>query len=167
MEDRNEISLEGLKEIYKAQTEAYLDFNLALITIVSNQQELLSKVENLQDLSDTEFKNLVKEYYALEKLMTGFQNSQLFRDQNLNNTIEENTAQMSHFGAEFSNLKRDINTKIDSELVHIKDGIKDVKSLQWQIKNEWNKLKLSMGVVLLLLTLLQLFTGKGLMDFLK
>ena len=66
MEEKNELSLDQLKEIYKAQTEAYLDFNLALINILSNQKDLLSKIENLHGLSDAEFKNLIKEYYALE-----------------------------------------------------------------------------------------------------
>ncbi len=164
MEEKNDLSLEGLKEIYKAQTEAYLDFNLALITIVSNQQDILSKVENLHDLSDAEFKNLVKEYYALEKLLNSFQSIQSNRDENLSNTIEENTAQMSHFGAEFANLKKDINTKIDNELSDIKENIKSVKNLQWQIKNDWTKVKWSLGVAILLLTLFQLFTGRGIAD---
>ena len=62
MEEKNELSLDQLKEIYKAQTEAYLDFNLALINILSNQKDLLSKIENLHGLSDTEFKNLIKVY---------------------------------------------------------------------------------------------------------
>jgi hypothetical protein len=37
-----------------------MDFNLALINILSNQKDLLSKIENLHGLSDAEFKNLIK-----------------------------------------------------------------------------------------------------------
>jgi hypothetical protein len=36
----NEVGLEQLKNVYKAQTEAYLDFNMALINILTNQKEL-------------------------------------------------------------------------------------------------------------------------------
>ena len=68
MEEKNELSLDQLKEIYKAQTEAYLDFNLALINILSNQKDLLSKIENLHGLSDAEFKNLIKGEYKLYAL---------------------------------------------------------------------------------------------------
>ena len=56
----NEVSLEQLKSVYKAHTEAYLDFNMALINILSNQKEIINKVESLKVLSDEEFKNLSK-----------------------------------------------------------------------------------------------------------
>jgi len=46
----NEVGLEQLKNVYKAQTEAYLDFNMALINILTNQKELLVKVESLKIL---------------------------------------------------------------------------------------------------------------------
>ena len=61
----NEVSLEQLKSVYKAHTEAYLDFNMALINILSNQKEIINKVESLKVLSDEEFKNLSKEYAVL------------------------------------------------------------------------------------------------------
>jgi hypothetical protein len=69
----NEVSLEQLKSVYKAHTEAYLDFNMALINILSNQKEIINKVESLKVLSDEEFKNLSKEYAVLEKLFENFQ----------------------------------------------------------------------------------------------
>ena len=50
MEDED-LSIDQLKSVYKAQTEAYLDFNLALINLLSNQKELLLKVEGLNILS--------------------------------------------------------------------------------------------------------------------
>ena len=56
----NEVGLEQLKSVYKAQTEAYLDFNMALINILTNQKEILARVESLKTLSDDEFKKLSK-----------------------------------------------------------------------------------------------------------
>ena len=38
----NDVGLEQLKSVYKAQTEAYLDFNMALINILTNQKEIFS-----------------------------------------------------------------------------------------------------------------------------
>ena len=43
----NDIGLEQLKSVYKAHTEAYLDFNMALINILSNQKEIINKVIDL------------------------------------------------------------------------------------------------------------------------
>ena len=79
----NEVSLEQLKSVYKAHTEAYLDFNMALINILSNQKEIINKVESLKVLSDEEFKNLSKEYAVLEKLFENFQMTQTKRDADL------------------------------------------------------------------------------------
>ena len=74
MEDRD-ISIDQLKTVYKTQTEAYLEFNMALINLLSNQKEILSKVESLKVISEEEFKNLTKDYYALEKLFVNFHSS--------------------------------------------------------------------------------------------
>jgi hypothetical protein len=164
MEEKNELSLDQLKEIYKTQTEAYLDFNLALINILSNQKDLLSKIENLHGLSDAEFKNLIKEYYALEKLFVNFQNTQSIRDTELNTSVEENTAQMSHFGAEFANLKIDIVNKIDEDLSIIKTEIESLKNMHWDFKNLWNKFAWTIGGIIAFLSVIQLFTGKTLIQ---
>ena len=45
--EENEIGIEQLKTVYKAQTEAYLEFNMALINILSNQKDILTKVEKI------------------------------------------------------------------------------------------------------------------------
>ena len=126
--EENDLSMDQLRAVYKAQTEAYLDFNLALINILTKQNELLNKVENLEDITDAEFKNISREYYALEKIFTNFQSAQQIRDNELSNTVEENTAQMSHFGAEFANLKVDIVNKIDEDLSIIKTEIESFYS---------------------------------------
>ena len=76
----NEVGLEQLKSVYKAQTEAYLDFNMALINILTNQKEILARVESLKTLSDDEFKKLSKDCAVLEKLFENFQTAQVRRD---------------------------------------------------------------------------------------
>jgi hypothetical protein len=137
--EENDLSMDQLRAVYKAQTEAYLDFNLALINILTKQNELLNKVENLEDITDAEFKNISREYYALEKIFTNFQSAQQIRDNELSNTVEENTAQMSHFGAEFSNLKNEIITKLENELSIIGKDIKQLKTLHFDFETLFNK----------------------------
>ena len=150
--EENEIGIEQLKTVYKAQTEAYLEFNMALINILTNQKELLSKVEGLQILSDVEFKNLSKEYHALEKLFINFQNAQVLRD----NAIEGST---DDFKATITNFNEDING--------LKKDVEKLTSMHWDLKNTWNKLAWTIGGIIAFLTILQLVTGKGLVDLFK
>lgn len=150
--EENEIGIEQLKTVYKAQTEAYLEFNMALINILSNQKEILTKVESLKILSEDEFRNLSKEYHALEKLFVNFQNSQVLRDESLEGTTDD-------FKATITNFNEDINT--------LKTEVKKLTSMHWEIKNSWNKLAWTVGGILAFITTIQLLTGKGLIDLFK
>lgn len=151
MEDKD-VSLDQLKNVYKAQTEAYLEFNLALINIVSNQKDILAKVENLKLFSEDEMKSLSKEYYSLEKIFVNFQNTQLARDASLEKTNEDYEATISSFGADF---------------VKLKDDIDSLKKMFWEIRNAWNKGAWTVGGIVAFLTVVQLVSGKGLIDLFK
>jgi len=151
MEDKD-VSLDQLKNVYKAQTEAYLEFNMALINIVSNQKDIIAKVENLKLFSEDEMKSLSKEYYSLEKLFVNFQNTQLARDASLEKTNEDYEATISSFGADFVKLKEDIDS---------------LKKMFWEIRNAWNKGAWTIGGIVAFLTVVQLVSGKGLIDLFK
>ena len=148
----NEVGLEQLKNVYKAQTEAYLDFNMALINILTNQKELLGKVESLKILSDDEFKKLSKDYAVLEKLFENFQTAQVKRDTEIEEATIEYTAQISNFG---------------SDIEEVKSDIKSMKKIYWDVKNTINRIMWTIGGVIAFLTVVQLFTGKALTDFFK
>lgn len=150
--EEKDVSLEQLKNVYKAQTEAYLEFNMALINIVSNQKDILSKVENLKIFSEDEMKSLSKEYYSLEKLFINFQNTQLARDASLEKTNEDYEATISSFGADFVKLKEDIDS---------------LKTMFWDVKNAFNKAAWTIGGIVAFLTLMQLLTGRGIIDLIK
>ena len=148
----NDVGLEQLKSVYKAQTEAYLDFNMALINILTNQKEILSRVESLKILSDDEFKKLSKDYAILEKLFENFQTAQVRRDAEIEEATLEYTAQISDFG---------------SDIAEVKDDIKSMKKIYWDVKNTVNRIMWTIGGVIAFLTVLQLFTGKTISDFVK
>jgi virulence-associated protein VapD len=145
----NEVSLEQLKSVYKAHTEAYLDFNMALINILSNQKEIINKVESLKVLSDEEFKNLSKEYAVLEKLFENFQMTQTKRDADLEEATIEYTAQISNFGSDIEEMKTEL---------------KSMKKIYWDIRNNLSKVGWTIGGIITFLTALQLFTGKGIIQ---
>ena len=148
----NDIGLEQLKSVYKAHTEAYLDFNMALINILSNQKEIINKVETLKVISEEEFKNLSKEYAVLEKMFESFQSSQIKRDAELEEATIEYTAQISDFGGVVEEMREDV---------------KFIKKMYWDVKNTLNKVAWTVGGIIAFLTILQLVTGKGLVDFVK
>jgi seryl-tRNA synthetase len=148
----NDVGLEQLKSVYKAQTEAYLDFNMALINILTNQKEILARVESLKILSDDEFKKLSKDYAVLEKLFENFQTAQVKRDADIEEATLEYTAQISDFG---------------SDIAEVKDNIKSMKKIYWDVKNTVNRIMWTIGGVIAFLTVLQLFTGKTVSDFVK
>ena len=150
--EENEIGIEQLKTVYKAQTEAYLEFNMALINILSNQKDIITKVESLKVLSDEEFRNLSQEYYALEKLFVNFQNSQVLRDDSLEGTTDDFKATITNFNEAINSLKIEV---------------KKLTSMHWEIKNSWNKLAWTVGGILAFLTGMQVLTGKGLIDIFK
>jgi seryl-tRNA synthetase len=152
MQENNEVGLEQLKSVYKAHTEAYLDFNMALINIISNQKEIISKVETLKTISDEEFRNLAKEYAVLEKLFENFQATQLNRDNELEEAQVEYTAQISNFG---------------TDIEEVKSELKEMKKIYWDIRNNISKAWWTIGGVIAFLTALQLITGKGIVDFIK
>jgi len=148
----NEVGLEQLKSVYKAQTEAYLDFNMALINILTNQKEILARVESLKLLSEDEFKKLSKDYAVLEKMFENFQTAQIKRDADIEEATLEYTAQISDFGSDISEVKEDI---------------KSMKKIYWDVKNTINRIIWTIGGVIAFLTVLQLFTGKTVSDFVK
>ena len=148
----NEVGLEQLKSVYKAQTEAYLDFNMALINILTNQKEILTRVESLKILSEDEFKKLSKDYAVLERLFENFQTAQVRRDAEIEEATLEYTAQISDFG---------------SDIAEVKDDIKSMKKIYWDVKNTVNRIMWTIGGVIAFLTVLQLFTGKTISDFVK
>jgi seryl-tRNA synthetase len=148
----NEVGLEQLKSVYKAQTEAYLDFNMALINILTNQKEILTRVESLKILSEDEFKKLSKDYAVLERLFENFQSAQVKRDADIEEATLEYTAQISDFG---------------SDIAEVKDDIRSMKKIYWDVKNTINKIMWTIGGVIAFLTIVQLFTGKALTDFVK
>ena len=148
----NEVGLEQLKSVYKAQTEAYLDFNMALINILTNQKEILARVESLKILSEDEFKKLSKDYAVLERLFENFQTAQVKRDSDIEEATLEYTAQISDFGSDISEVKEDIRS---------------MKKIYWDVKNTINRIMWTIGGVIAFLTVLQLFTGKTVSDFVK
>jgi hypothetical protein len=52
-------------------------------------------------------------------------------------------------------------------LINLKNDVKKLTSLHWDIKNSWNKVAWTVGGIFAFLGIIQLFTGKGILDLIR
>jgi hypothetical protein len=148
MEDEEELSVSQFRAIQKAQTEAYLDFNFALQNVLKNQEDILETLTELKTNSDQEFRKIEKHYFALDKLFQNFQTLMTNRQEAFENSLEEYTAQISHFGAE------------------LETEIKTMKRYNFDMKNLLNRAVWVIGGIGAFLTFMNLLTGKSIKEML-
>jgi hypothetical protein len=166
MEQEEDISVSQLKTVYKAQTEAYLDFNLALIQVLTNQESIIKDLESLKKDHVKEFRELEKNYYAMKTLLENFQILINQKEQNIETAVEEYTAQISHFGAELENLKQEIDVLFKKEFDDMQQDITKIKKNQWDFKNIGIRAAWVVGSIVTFLTVVNLFTGKSVKELL-
>jgi predicted RNase H-like nuclease (RuvC/YqgF family) len=156
MEEKEELSVSQFKVIQKAQTEAYLDFNFALQNVLKNQDDILETLAELKDSSDDEFRSIEKHYFALDKMFQNFQTIMQSRQEAFENSLEEYTAQISHFGAELENTKIEITKLFKNDLDEIENEIKSMKRHNFDIKNLLNRAVWVIGGIGAFLTFMNL-----------
>ena len=127
MEEEEQLSVSQFKAIQKAQTEAYLDFNFALQNVLKNQEDILETLVELKSSSNTEFRSIEKYYFALDKMFQNFQSLMQSRQEAFENSLEEYTAQISHFVAELENTKVDLTRLFKKDLDEVEMEIKSMK----------------------------------------
>jgi hypothetical protein len=166
MEEKEDISVSQLKTVYKAQTEAYLDFNLALIQVLTNQESIIKDLESLKKEHVKEFRDLEKNYFAMKSLLENFQVLVNQKEQNIETAVEEYTAQISHFGAELENLKQEIDVLFKKEFDDVQQEISKIKKNQWDFKNIGIRAAWVVGSIVTFLTVVNLFTGRTVKELL-
>jgi DNA-binding transcriptional regulator YbjK len=166
MEEEEELSVSQFKAIQKAQTEAYLDFNFALQNVLKNQEDILETLVDLKKSSNEEFRKIEKHYFALEKLFLNFQTLMQSRQEAFENSLEEYTAQISHFGAELENTKVEVTRLFKKDLDEIETEIRSMKKHNFDIKNLLNRAAWVIGGIGAFLTFMNLLTGKSIKEML-
>jgi len=150
-----ENDIEGVgefKAVLKAQSEAYLEFHVALINLLTNQKEILTKFEKHNIFTEEESKKINKEIIAIERNFKDFQIKQIDRDHSIEGSVDDFKATITDF---------------QEVLVNILDELKSIKKMQWEFKNIFSKIAYSCGGVILFLTLYQLITGKGIINIIQ
>lgn len=145
-------SVGEFKTVLKAQSEAYLEFHIALINLLNNQKEILAKVDKHNIFTEEECKKINREINNIERIFKDFQNKQATRDHDIEGSVDDFKATIDSFN------------EILEELVN---EIKSIKKMQWDFKNMFSKITYSVGGIITFLTLYQLFTGKNIMNLIN
>jgi archaellum component FlaC len=161
MENEEELSLSKLKAVFEAQTEVYTAFQIALQDVLDKQKHLIREIESLANTTKNEFRNLDKEHYALVKVFENFENVMTSRQEIFETTIEEYTAQISHFGAEMDQMKNEINDLFTKNFNEMDAEIENIKKTHFDVKMIVNRIVWVVGGITAFLTLVSQFTGKS------
>lgn len=161
MENEEDLSLSKLKAVFEAQTEVYTAFQIALQDVLDKQKHLIREIESLANTTNSEFRNLDKEHYALVKVFENFENVMTSRQEIFETTIEEYTAQISHFGAEMDQMKNEINELFTKNFNEMDAEIENIKKTHFDVKMIVNRVVWVVGGITAFLTLVSQFTGKS------
>ena len=161
MENEEDISISKLKAVFEAQTEVYTAFQIALQDVLDKQKHVIKEIENLASTTKSEFRNLDKEHYALVKVFENFENVMTSRQEIFETTIEEYTAQISHFGAEMDQMKNEINELFTKNFDEMDRELESIKKTHFDVKMIVNRIVWVVGGITAFLTLISQFTGKS------
>lgn len=161
MENEEDLSLSKLKAVFEAQTEVYTAFQIALQEVLDKQKQLIREVESLTNSTRDEFRNLDKEHYALVKVFENFENVMTSRQELFETTIEEYTAQISHFGAELDQMKHEIRDLFTKNFDEMDVELEKIKKTHFDVKMIVNRVVWVVGGITAFLTLVSQFTGKS------
>ena len=160
MENEEELSLSKLKAVFEAQTEVYTAFQIALQDVLDKQKYLIKEMDSLKTLNRDEFRNLDKEHYALVKVFENFENVMTSRQELFETTIEEYTAQISHFGATMDLMKHEIHDLFTRNFNEMDKEIEKIKKTHFDVKMVLNRIVWVIGGIATFLTMVNLFSGK-------
>ena len=160
MDNEEELSLSKLKAVFEAQTEVYTAFQIALQDVLDKQKYLIKEMDALKNLNREEFRNLDKEHYALVKVFENFENVMTSRQELFETTIEEYTAQISHFGAEMDLMKNEIHELFTRNFNEMDKEIEKIKKTHFDVRMILNRVVWVIGGIATFLTMVNLFSGK-------
>jgi len=99
-------------------------------------------------------------------MFQNFQSLMQSRQEAFENSLEEYTAQISHFGAELENTKVELTRLFKKDLDEIEMEIRSMKKHNFDIKNLLNKSAWVIGGIGAFLTFMNLLTGKSIKEML-
>lgn len=139
MDQESNRSIEDLKHKLEAQTEAYVEFNNALVKILELQNQLKTDLLNNSNLEITEIRSIFEKVLVISTLLDVYTKNK----NGIGQELDEYNAVLSNFGGELNDFKNDLQAIINSQALNseIDKFMRKLGEVNSSVKNETSSVK--------------------------
>jgi hypothetical protein len=139
MDQENNRSIEDLKHKLEAQTEAYVEFNNALVKILELQNQLKADLLNNSNLEITEIRSIFEKVLVISTLLDVYTKNK----NGIGQELDEYNAVLSNFGGELNEFKNDLQAIINSQALNseIDKFMRKLGEVNSSVRNETTSIK--------------------------
>jgi len=143
MDQESNRSIEDLKHKLEAQTEAYVEFNNALVKILELQNQLKTDLLNNSNLEITEIRSIFEKVLVISTLLDVYTKNK----NGIGQELDEYNAVLSNFGGELNEFKNDLQAIINSQALNseIDKFMRKLGEINSSVKNETLSIKTEIG----------------------
>jgi len=139
MDQESNRSIEDLKHKLEAQTEAYVEFNNALVKILELQNQLKADLLNNSNLEITEIRSIFEKVLVISTLLDVYTKNK----NGIGQELDEYNAVLSNFGGELNEFKNDLQAIINSQALNseIDKFMRKLGEVNSSVRNETTSIK--------------------------
>ena len=139
MDQESNKSIEELKHKLEAQTEAYVEFNNALVKILELQNQLKTDLLNNSNLEVAEIRSIFEKVLVISTLLDVYTKNK----NGIGQELDEYNAVLSNFGGELNEFKNDLQAIINAQALNseIDKFMRKLGEVNSSVRNETTTIK--------------------------
>lgn len=139
MDQESNKSIEELKHKLEAQTEAYVEFNNALVKILELQNQLKADLLNNSNLEVAEIRSIFEKVLVISTLLDVYTKNK----NGIGQELDEYNAVLSNFGGELNEFKNDLQAIINAQALNseIDKFMRKLGEVNSSVRNETTAIK--------------------------
>ncbi len=139
MDQESNKSIEELKHKLEAQTEAYVEFNNALVKILELQNQLKTDLLNNSNLEVAEIRSIFEKVLVISTLLDVYTKNK----NGIGQELDEYNAVLSNFGGELNEFKNDLQAIINAQALNseIDKFMRKLGEVNSSVRNETTAIK--------------------------
>jgi ABC-type transporter Mla subunit MlaD len=139
MDQESNKSIEELKHKLEAQTEAYVEFNNALVKILELQNQLKADLLNNSNLEVAEIRSIFEKVLVISTLLDVYTKNKT----GIGQELDEYNAVLSNFGGELNEFKNDLQAIINAQALNseIDKFMRKLGEVNSSVRNETTAIK--------------------------
>lgn len=139
MDQESNKSIEELKHKLEAQTEAYVEFNNALVKILELQNQLKTDLLNNSNLEVAEIRSIFEKVLVISTLLDVYTKNK----NGIGQELDEYNAVLSNFGGELNEFKNDLQAIINAQALNseIDKFMRKLGEVNSSVRNETASVK--------------------------